>query len=152
MEGHLAALITTDATSALSPFLHREAHPNADANTLFTDLAMDGHEITNLADALLRDGTGGLVHLTAIVASGAAITQPTCPASLTPAIFVAPVWAAGDDNGLPMIAVQAYAETLDAATWTARLRVVTQDPRGGLPITIEPSGDYGQLLVLTRCQ
>ena len=45
--GHLTSLITASSAADVSPYLHRNAHPDAAANTMFTTLLMDGNDISN---------------------------------------------------------------------------------------------------------
>jgi len=45
--GHLTSLITASSAADVSPYLHRNTHPDASANTMFTTLLMDGNDISN---------------------------------------------------------------------------------------------------------
>jgi len=45
--GHLVALITASNASDVSPYLHRNTHPDSSANTMYTTLLMDANNIDN---------------------------------------------------------------------------------------------------------
>ena len=45
--GHMTALVTPADAGSVSPYLHRNAHPNPDANTMFTDLLLDGNSLVD---------------------------------------------------------------------------------------------------------
>lgn len=152
--GHLAALITTDETSGsatgATPYLYREAQTDPDLNSLFTNIDMNGNSLSELGDALLDDGSGGLIRETGIFASGDSINKPTCESG-TPNIYLAPTTFSDNGVGRSMIAVQTYAE--DAGTsWTLRLKVITENSTASGTNTVEPGSDYGRILAIVRCK
>lgn len=152
--GHLAALITTDETSGSStgatPYLYRDAQTDPDLNSLFTDVDMNGNSLTELGEAFLNDGSGGLIRETGIFVSGDSINKPTCESG-SPSIYLAPTTFSDNGIGRSIIAVQTYAVD-EGTSWTVRLKVITENSTATGTDTVEPGSDYGRVLGIVRCK
>jgi|TARA_R110002110_G_scaffold126259_1_gene304780 hypothetical protein len=77
--GHLTSLITASAASDVSPYLHRNAHADPAANSMFTNLLMEGNNIVNAGnlDVDSIDNASGNVRINDALEVTGTLSNPT---------------------------------------------------------------------------
>lgn len=83
---------------------------------------------------------------------GDKIPKPTCPPGVTavPEIFMSTAVQSAGSSAAPIVASQAYATNL-GSEWQVNLRILTADPTLGTTAWINPSPDFGKVMVFTLC-
>lgn len=98
-------------------------------------------------------GNSLLVKNMTLASHGQRISKPHCPAGIDaePEIFLSPVVYATGEISPPITAVQSWATSV-GAEWQVNLRLMTADPRNSTPVWVNPSPDYGKVMVTTICR
>lgn len=88
-----------------------------------------------------------------LAAHGERIAKPHCPpdVGMNAEIFVSPVAQAAGASAAPIVASQAWAQSISDTEWQINLRILTADPTLGTQGWIYPTADYGRVQVLTLC-
>lgn len=111
-------------------------------------LCRDG-KVQTIADT----GNSLLMKDMTLASHGQRIPKPHCPPGVDaePEIFLSPVVYATGEISPPITAVQSWATSV-GTEWQVNLRLMTADPRNSTPVWVNPSPDYGKVMVTTICR
>ena len=123
----------------------------ADEGRVFLDRATGLYLCRNgQVEAVADSGNSTLFSQSLLAVDGGTIKKPVCPQGTNthPEIFVAPSIMAAGAKSPPMVAMQAWASSLNDEEWQVHLRLLTSNTTLDW---IHPGPDYGRIMVFTTC-